>query len=288
MSLSDALKKIISSPPRREDWQSGAKIPWDNPDFSRRMLAEHLSQEHDLASRKAARIRQHVQWLSSHLPDRSGRVLDLCCGPGFYVNQLSKTGLQCCGIDFSPASIAFARTEARKRNLTSRFIHDSVLEADFGTGYDAVMLLFGELNTFNPAQMVQILEKAAAALGHHGKIILEPHKYAAVRKICANPYTEVHLSSGLFSDHPHTLIEQSFWQPEDRASVSRYLVQEDSSSKIRVFHNTIWAYRKSTYQRIFKDCGFADIRFHEYWDSTRELGVRDYFLITLAEPSSFG
>jgi hypothetical protein len=30
-------------------WHGAYKIPWDEPEFSRRMLVEHLSQDHDLA-----------------------------------------------------------------------------------------------------------------------------------------------------------------------------------------------------------------------------------------------
>ena len=33
-------------------WEEGDNIPWDDPDFSRRMLKEHLAQSHHLASRK--------------------------------------------------------------------------------------------------------------------------------------------------------------------------------------------------------------------------------------------
>ena len=34
------------------NWLPTAQIPWDDADFSRRMLAEHLSQDHALASRR--------------------------------------------------------------------------------------------------------------------------------------------------------------------------------------------------------------------------------------------
>ena len=39
-----------TSPP--EPWAEGDKLPWHDPDFSRRMLREHLSQAHDAASRR--------------------------------------------------------------------------------------------------------------------------------------------------------------------------------------------------------------------------------------------
>ena len=35
-----------------EPWSGVHKIPWDEPEFSARMLREHLSQEHDAASRR--------------------------------------------------------------------------------------------------------------------------------------------------------------------------------------------------------------------------------------------
>ena len=38
------------------------KIPWDEPAFSQRMLENHLSQEHDWASRRRAVIEQQVAW----------------------------------------------------------------------------------------------------------------------------------------------------------------------------------------------------------------------------------
>ena len=34
-----------------EPWSEGEKIPWNDPEFSERMLEYHLTQEHDLASR---------------------------------------------------------------------------------------------------------------------------------------------------------------------------------------------------------------------------------------------
>ena len=41
---------IIKRTPTPEPWVEGDKIPWNDPDFSERMLREHLTQDHDLAS----------------------------------------------------------------------------------------------------------------------------------------------------------------------------------------------------------------------------------------------
>ena len=44
-------------------WSGAYKIPWNDPDFSERMLAEHLSQDHDLASRRCVWIDRQVAWI---------------------------------------------------------------------------------------------------------------------------------------------------------------------------------------------------------------------------------
>lgn len=41
-------------------WVEGEKIPWDDPEFSQRMLAEHLSPAHDAAGWRFEIIDRHV------------------------------------------------------------------------------------------------------------------------------------------------------------------------------------------------------------------------------------
>jgi len=47
VNLTDLINRKMPEP-----WAE--KIPWDDPAFSERMLKEHLSQEHDAASRRWA------------------------------------------------------------------------------------------------------------------------------------------------------------------------------------------------------------------------------------------
>ena len=87
------------------------------------MLKEHLSQEHDAASRRAAIIDGQVAWIHDHLlQGNPTRILDLCCGPGLYANRLARLGHRCVGIDFSPASIAYARERSEAGGLSCTYI----------------------------------------------------------------------------------------------------------------------------------------------------------------------
>ena len=145
-----------------EPWAEGEKIPWNDPDFSRRMLQEHLSQDHDHASRRFAIIDKHVGWIHSLLLGRPARILDLGCGPGLYASRLARLGHECVGIDFSPASIAYAREQAQAENLRCTYLQQDIRVADYGAGYGLVLLIFGEFNVFSPIDARAILRKAHA------------------------------------------------------------------------------------------------------------------------------
>jgi hypothetical protein len=89
VKLADLAKRRAPPAP----WAEGDNIPRSDPDFSRRMLAEHLTQEHDAASRRSETIDTQVAWLVSLMPEESPRdILDLACGPGLYANRLGSLG----------------------------------------------------------------------------------------------------------------------------------------------------------------------------------------------------
>ena len=57
---------ILNSEPLTP-WAEGEKIPWDDPEFGARMLSEHLSQNHNAASRRTDKIDQHTSWIHHHI-----------------------------------------------------------------------------------------------------------------------------------------------------------------------------------------------------------------------------
>ncbi|MBA7683397.1 hypothetical protein ES703_91761 [subsurface metagenome] len=69
MKLPDLIRRTIPSAP----WSEGEKIPWHEPAFSQRMLKEHLSQDHDAASRRSDKIDKQVQWISPSLTESGFR-----------------------------------------------------------------------------------------------------------------------------------------------------------------------------------------------------------------------
>ena len=244
-------------------WSPGGKIPWHEPAFSARMLREHLSQQHDRASRRFETIDRHVCWLQENIcAGAATRILDLGCGPGFYTARLARLGHDCVGIDFSPASIAHARTEAERDALRCEYRLQDLREADPGTGFDVALLTFGELNAFSPADVRSILHRARRALARRGTLILEVHSEAFVRSIgegCPIWYTS---RQSVFSDAPHLCLRECSWHPQHRAATERYFVVSLPATDGATYVSTLQAYSEDEYASLLREAGFDRIRQH--------------------------
>ena len=256
------LLDVINRNPDPEPWQEGDNIPWHEPGFSSRMLREHLSQEHDAASRRSAKIERQVSWIHEVLlAGRPTRVLDLGCGPGLYTSRLAELGHRCHGIDYSPASIEHACELARSRGLECTYDQNDVREADFGSGYALVMMLFGELNVFRREAAQATLRKAREALEAGGQLLLEPHTFAAVREIGAQPSSWYAAETGLFADTPHLCLQEHHWSEERSVATIRYYVLDAESLKVERFAQSLQAYRDDGYHELLREAGFINVRF---------------------------
>jgi ubiquinone/menaquinone biosynthesis C-methylase UbiE len=243
-------------------WSEGDKIPWDDLAFSERMLREHLCQRHDLASRRLDIIDLHVSWIHQHiLAGTPSRVLDLCCGPGLYTSRLAKLGHRCVGIDFSPASIAYADEQAQRETLLCTYIQGDIRYAEYGSGYDLVMLIFGELNVFRAKDVQDILRKAQLALVKGGTILLEPHTFEGVRRTGEKPPSWYTSRLGLFSGQPHLCLRENFWDADHRAATERLMVVDATTAELTWYASSMQAYTEEEYKLVLQQSGFGDITF---------------------------
>lgn len=256
MQIADIVKRSREPSP----WVDADKIPWHEPGFSGRMLREHLSQEHDLASRRFVIVDAHVQWIHHHvLRDTPARILDLGCGPGFYTSRLAKLGHSCVGIDFSPASIEYATRQAAEQQLDCTYAHGDVRTLDLGTAFDLVMMVFGELNVFHPSDARTILGKARRALASDGVLLLEPHRFSAIEQLGRQGPSWHTAESGLFSDRPHLWLEESFWNRQSCTAVQCFYVIDAATGDVTRHGQTIQAYTDEQYRSLLADCGFESI-----------------------------
>ena len=275
MNLLDLINRVEVPAP----WSEGDKIPWDDPGFSERMLREHLSQDHDAASRRFAKIDAHVEWIHRELlSGRPARILDLCCGPGLYTNRLARLGHECVGIDFSPASIEYAVSTAKREGLRCTYQHHDVRTAAYGAGFSLVMLIYGEFNVFRPADAQAILRKARDALSTEGTLLLEPHTIECLKRIGEQGTSWYSTPSGLFSDRPHLCLTESFWDASLSVTTNRYFTIGTDGDVIRSA-DSMQAYTDEQYHSLLTKCGFAEVGFYPSLTGEAEGSQQDLFAL---------
>lgn len=256
------LSKVVNRTDHPLPWAEGDNIPWNDPEFSQRMLKEHLCQDNDAASRRLVTIEKQVKWIDHELLNSvPTKILDLGCGPGLYTNRLSKLGHSCVGIDFSPASIAYANDQALREDLPCRYLLRDIRETNYGNDFGLVMLTYGEFNSFDHKDAKSIIKKAYRSLERNGVLLLEPHTYQAVKEM-GEPKTSWYTKEkGLFSSRPYVCLEERFWDSVLHTSTTRYYIIDGATGDVNRYAQTMQAYDDEEYSVLLTDCGFSDATF---------------------------
>ena len=259
----------------------GDNIPWNDVDFSRRMLREHLTQSHDLASRRSEKIDAHVDWIHRELlRGKPTAALDLGCGPGLYTSRLARHGHHCVGIDFSPASIEYARAQADEERLPVDYIQEDIRTAIYGTGFGIAMLIFGEFNVFKPTDAACILRKAYGALSAGGMLLLEAHTYDAIRQFGSRRASWYAAESGLFSDLPHICLQENFWDANIAAVTRRYFIVDAATGEVTRYAQSLKAYTTDEYRAALQAGGFREVRYYPSLHGRKDTSQPDLLAIT--------
>ena len=267
------IKKILGyRPDKKKLWSGEYKIPWNESGFSKRMLKMHLSQKHDMASRKKEGIKKHVDWIHNEiLKKKPSNILDLGCGPGLYIKNLMELGHICKGIDFSPASVEYARELCKGSDI----ILGDICTADYGKDLDLVMLLFGDQNVFPKNECKKIIEKSSKSLKPGGILLLEVHLFDTVKNAGQSPaswyrsgssstmdWMDDVMNEGLFSEKPHLCLIENHWFEGEKTALTDFWIIEEGVEDLSHYVNTVQAYTDSEYRDLLKEFQFNEITFH--------------------------
>ncbi|EEN7281715.1 SAM-dependent methyltransferase [Salmonella enterica subsp. salamae] len=231
------------------------KIPWDEPAFSQRMLENHLSQDHDWASRRLTVIEQQITWITRQLP-AGARILDLGCGPGFYTHLLAERGFHCTGVDFSPSSIKYARQQAQAANLNIDYIQQDIRTYHPTEPFDFIMMAFGELNVFSAADAQSLISHCAQWLKPGGKLLVEVHTFDEVKRQGMAQASWQRCPYGLFLAVPHLLLTENAWDEETQISSTQFWAIAENGCTTR-FGSQMKAWRDDEYINLLGDAGFT-------------------------------
>jgi SAM-dependent methyltransferase len=251
-------------------------LPWGNPDFSERMLREHLTQEHELASRRLDTINRQVELLRKWLGLEAGAsLLDMTCGPGLVARAIARHGISVTGVDIGPAAIRHAVEITG--GLPCIFIEADAREVPLPVAqFDAAIYLYGQPGVSRPEDQREILTRIRRSLRVGAPLVLEVRDAASVER---RPEMRWWTGSrGLFGRDTHLVLTERIWDSDARASVERDIVLDIETGALTTFGVTERAYEPDEIADVLAHAGFPTVEFHRGWDGLDFDGSTDWLV----------
>lgn len=233
------------------------------------MLREHLTQAHAAASRQDHERALQISWLWEKLNlSADSTLLDMTCGPGLYAVDFAQRGVTVTGIDFSPASINYARTLAEEAAVADKVtfhqqdVREAVIPADH---YDAAIMIYGQLSVFNRDDALALLQKIYQGLRPNGRLCLEllnPQKVDTTEKRWWHTG-----NSGLWGDTPYLFLGEQQWLADEKITVERFNVFHLETGATVEIELCEQMYQPAEVIQLLRTAGFTHIDHYPAWDT---------------------
>ncbi len=261
-----ALWQLYTRPQPPEPWVDGGNFPWQEPDFSRRMLAEHLEQGHGAASRNKEEIAWQIPRIWQWLALAPGQhLLDLTCGPGLYVVPLAQRGLNVVGVDISPANVAYAHRIAAAAHVPIRFIQADARHLCLAMGFDAAMILYGQFAVLPLVEAGALLRRLAALVRPSGLLLLE---LLSPDHIDRTPHSSWWYSDegGLWGEFPFLHFGERSWDAEMEIAAERFFVINLETGSMREYRLSDQMYTPERLGSLAEKNGWQVISCYPAWN----------------------
>jgi hypothetical protein len=124
------------------------------------------------------------------------------------------------------------------------------------------------------------LEKSRQASTGKGQLVIEVHTMAAVKAIGEQEFWWDIKENGLFSEQPHLLLKEAFWDARLRVTTERYYIVDAQSGEVTRHAASTQGYQDDAYERLLESCGFSRIRKHLSLGGKKGVKDKNYVVFT--------
>ena len=137
-------------------------------------LYDNFRMKRTFGSISDERTKQDVDFIINvlDLPE-GGKVLDLFSGIGRHSIELAKRGYKPIGIEYNQEYLNIAQSRALENNATVEFIHGDVREVNYGSDFDAAIIMYQSFGYFSDEDDKNVLSKIYYALRKNGRFLIE-------------------------------------------------------------------------------------------------------------------
>ena len=272
----EVLEKINERPKPYEFYTT--PLLWNDAHISKKMLAFHLDEAAEPASRNKVFIDRSVAWIVDRFGVKSGtRIGDFGCGPGLYTTPLAARGADVTGVDFSERSIAHARQTARERNLSIDYVLANYLDFATDKRFDLITMIYCDFCVLSPAQRQTLLAKFRTFLAPGGAVLLDVHSVDWFAGVEEQRTFEYSAGDGFWSADPHYVFLNRFKYEAEQLYLDKYTIFE--RDRTREIYNWLQCFDAASLTREFRANGFeiaehyANVAGDVYQPGTPEIAV---------------
>jgi ubiquinone/menaquinone biosynthesis C-methylase UbiE len=137
----------------------------------------HLAQYYDAEYAHLRMLEQDTPFMLSHMPKRSLRVLELCCGTGRAAIPLAQAGHRVCAVDYAEDMLELARQKRSHCGLSEKqlqLVKADVLKLKLTEKFDWIYILFNTFLSFTTlAQQDQFFQTVVRHLKPRGEFWID-------------------------------------------------------------------------------------------------------------------
>jgi SAM-dependent methyltransferase len=229
------IKKLINTARKPEIYTPGTALMWVDEYISTQLLATHLSQDIELASRNETTITSTVEWILDKVAGDRLNILDLGCGPGLYAEKLAERGHLVTGIDFSSNSIQYAKDSVKRKKLDVSYKQQDYLALEEKNRYDLILLIFTDFGVLTPDQRNTLLGNVYRALKPGGTFIFDVLNENSEVQGSGSKDWEL-AEKGFWRNHPYLALTESLYYEKQKVTLSQHIIiDEDGGTEVYRF-----------------------------------------------------
>ena len=223
--LFETLEKINERPKPFELYTT--PLLWNDAHISKKMLAFHLDETADPASRNHAFVQRSLDWIVGRFDVGLGtRIADFGCGPGLYATPLAERGAEVTGVDLSERSIAHARRTAQEKGLSIDYVLANYLDFNTDKRFDLIAMIYCDFCVLSPPQRQTLLTRFRTFLEPGGAILLDVHSVDWFAGVEEQQTYEYSAGDGFWSADPHYVFLNRFKYEAEQLYLDKYTIVE--------------------------------------------------------------
>lgn len=208
---------------------------WCDPYIATQLLAAHLNQSEEGASRNLRFIEESVAFITTNLVSKKERILDFGCGPGFYCQRLAENH-QVAGIDFSLNSITYAKQMAASLHLAIDYYCQNYLEWVGDQSYDLALLIYCDYGALAPVDRQRLLKNIWESLKVGGRLFLDVFSVTQFVESQEEQSWSFFDEPGFWREEEHAVLNRVEKYPELVTLEQHLVLTETSQSIYNVWH----------------------------------------------------